>query len=38
MFKFLVVYDYVIYLECICINKSDFKNYIDNLRNLCYFK
>lgn len=27
-----------IYLECTCINKSDLKNYIDNLRNLCHFK
>lgn len=36
--KLLAVYDHAIYLECTCINKSDLKNYIDNLRNLCHFK
>lgn len=36
--KLLAVYDHAIYLECTCINKSDLKNYTDNLRNLCHFK
>lgn len=38
MLKHLAVHAHAIYLECTCINKSDLKNYTDNLRNLCHFK